>query len=469
MRALINTQEVTLPRGARLLDFLREELGLTAAKPACRGGDCGACLVLLGEIAAGETRAHYRAVNSCLLTTDRVEGCHVVTPEALRAPAGGLTPVQRELLERGGVQCGYCTPGFVVALTAALLAGAELTAAVDGNLCRCTGYAGIRRACAALGEGFAREPMTLAQAAAMGLLPRAVADAGARLAPLAPESLDDGFAGAGDGVAPPQWAGGDTDWAVQNEHAAPNLPRPRLARIPQLRRIALDGDFLAVGAAVTIAELQANPQVAAAWPALPAFLEFFASPGIRNSATVGGNLVNASPAADLATVLLALGAEVELRAPGETWRLPLEAFFLSYRRTALPPGGVLTTVHLPRNAAGARRLAALKVARRGHDDITSVTTAICADAGTGGLGEVRLAAGGVAPVPRFLPRTSAALSSDRLRTATVRRALEVLAAEATPIDDVRGSARYKADLLAYQLISHLVELRPQAVAWEELL
>lgn len=466
---ILNDRRLPVPDpGANLLDLLRAT-GLTGTKPACRGGDCGACQVLLGELAPGTTEPRYLPVNTCLLTAGRAVGCHVITVEGLtsrpddaapRQPLP-LTPVQRALVEGGGVQCGYCTPGFVMAITGALLAGTPLLDAVDGNLCRCTGYSGIRRACAALEAQFPRRPLTLAEAAAAGLLPSAVADAAASLTPLPPEPL-----------RPGDVVGGETDWAVQHPYE-PGRAETRLHRVPELRAISADGEWLALGAAVTIAEVKDSDLIAAAWPALPEFLTLFASPGIRASATLGGNLANASPAADVSVVLLALGAEVEIAGPAASRRLPLEDFFLSYKRTALDPGDVITTVRIPRNADGTRRLHAIKVSKRPHDDITSVTSAVVAqvddDAAPPRLGDVRLAAGGVAPVPLLLRETASALEGAPVDAETVRAAAATARAEATPIDDLRGSAAYKRALLGNQVIAHLDALIPGTVDWQEAL
>ena len=167
---VLNQSVVELPaEDVNLLGWLRHR-GLTAAKPGCLGGDCGACQVLLGERDDGAAEPRYRSVNSCLLSTRMVADCHVVTVEGLNGPQ--LTPVQQALVTSGAVQCGYCTPGLVIALTGALLNGDALLGAVAGNLCRCTGYAGIRRACEHLATGIEQRPRTLEDAAVQGLLPR---------------------------------------------------------------------------------------------------------------------------------------------------------------------------------------------------------------------------------------------------------------------------------------------------------
>ncbi len=141
----VNGEDVALdaPGMRRLLDALREDLGLTGTKEGCGEGECGACSVLLeGQV-----------VDSCLVPLSQVEGKSVLTVEGL-APAGGLDTLQQAFLELGGAQCGICTPGMLMAARAYLDEGGtpvaeEIRVAIAGNLCRCTGYTKIIDAIAA--------------------------------------------------------------------------------------------------------------------------------------------------------------------------------------------------------------------------------------------------------------------------------------------------------------------------------
>jgi carbon-monoxide dehydrogenase small subunit len=127
--------ELEVGSGTTLLHLLREHLGLTGAKPGCEIGECGACSVILDG----------RAVNSCQLLAPQVHGREVVTIEGLGAADGGPSDLQRAFVEFGAVQCGYCTPGMVVAAEALLERNPapnreEIRTGIAGNLCRCTGY-----------------------------------------------------------------------------------------------------------------------------------------------------------------------------------------------------------------------------------------------------------------------------------------------------------------------------------------
>lgn len=438
---IVNAERVdtTLPPATPLLDFLRDTLRLTAAKPGCSTGDCGACLVLLGEHDGALVR--YRTVNACLCTLAQADGCQVVTAEGL---AGDVpTPVQQALLEAGAIQCGYCTPGLVVALSGALLNGESLPAAVAGNLCRCTGYAGIRRACAMLAH---------AGIGADGALPPAISRAAQALRSRAALPLS---AVHGRPLA------GATDWLPQHRHRQDTPGAPvLLRRVPAARVITADDAGWRIGAAITIAELQQHAGLAADWPSLPGFLDCFASPSVRNSATVGGNLANASPVADLAVLLLALDASVLLHGEQGERSVALADFFLSWHRTMLADDEWLVAVRVPRPRNG-QTLHFAKVAKRPTDDIATVNIALRITlAASDRISDLRIAAGGVAPVPLLLGRAAACLLGTVPDVATLCAAMTAAAAECSAQDDFRGSAAYKRDLLGHLLLGLLAERCP---------
>ena len=152
---ILNNEKIStaLPPGMVLLDFIRNHQRLVGTKIGCREGDCGACTVLVGDIR--DDRLRYRSMTSCLMPLGNAAGKHIVTVEGLNRKQ--LTPYQQAIVDQGGSQCGFCTPGFVVSLAGFCLSEEQPScenaiAAMDGNICRCTGYKSIERAASLLVE-----------------------------------------------------------------------------------------------------------------------------------------------------------------------------------------------------------------------------------------------------------------------------------------------------------------------------
>jgi xanthine dehydrogenase small subunit len=498
MSFLLNrtTQEGEIPPGLPLLDYLRDAQGLTAAKAGCREGDCGACTVLLGQLDS-EGHLRYRSVNACLVPMGALDGAHVLTVEGLGET---LTPVQKALAEEGGIQCGFCTPGMVIALTAHLLNSPQLDRphlleAMDGNLCRCTGYMGVKRAGETLHQRLPELPLEpaarLAPLIAAGVLPDWLREIPDRLRAL-PRRRPKAEPGKGEPVL-----GGATDLLVQRP-ALLAAHEPWFAEtLPALHGIRLVDNRVRMGATTTMQEMLESEPLALALPALHRALGHIASTPVRDRATLGGNLVNASPIGDLSVLFLALDAELLLHRHGCERRLALSDFFLGYKRLDLAEGEILAAVEclLPfcqsRTATHGAPLAALagegrggegraaeslavgnntvpraggfhfeKVAHRDHLDIASVNCALQLELDGRRVRRVLLAAGGVAAIPLRLREVETLLTGAELSTGLALEAARLAAASVTPIDDVRGSARYKRILLRQLVLAGLLTLAP---------
>ncbi len=487
LRFLVNDRVVETEawEGTPALDFLRLDLGLTGAKEGCREGDCGACAVLLGE--RNGNGSAYRAVPSCLLALGELDGRHLVTIEGLADGAaaagaeGGLTPVMRAFVEENASQCGFCTPGFIISLTAWLVAGRDIdeegaVTAVEGNLCRCTGYASIRRAAARLVaefSGLPAEPSArLAALAAAGAVPAALpAFARGELLKARPPEAAAAPAPSGAPEAAPDTArrativAGGTDFYVRNVDPEPREGFTLLGRDPRLRGIVRRGSVLEIGAAVTIAEFFASPELRAAVPGIEAYEGSFASSLIRNRATLGGNVANASPVADATAMLIALGASLRIERPGQAGAarsLPLERFFLGYKRLDLAPGEIVAAFLLP--ATGSARFSFEKASKRKSLDIAAVNTALRLETNGGRVAMARLSAGGVAATPLLLEATSNLLTGREISAATAIEAARSAAAEVSPIGDVRGSAGYRSRVLERLVLGHFARLFPETQA-----
>ncbi|GAA4109411.1 FAD binding domain-containing protein [Knoellia locipacati] len=460
------------------LDWLRDR-GLTGSKEGCAEGECGACAVLVARPSGdGGTSTEWVAVNSCLVPVGALDGQEVVTAEGLGTPEQ-LHPVQRELADRGGSQCGYCTPGFVCAMAAEFYRagrgeraghaeegtgehagpcgpnGFELHA-VSGNLCRCTGYRPIRDAAYALGEPDESDP--LAQRRRARPTParhtRLLGD-GAEL--VRPVDLAEALvllAERPDALL----LAGSTDVGVEvNLRGA----RPRLLvavdRLSELRDLEVGDDEVRIGAGLTLTEVERG--LAGRVPLLAQLFPQFASPLIRNGATLGGNLGTASPIGDAAPVLLALDAALVLASSEGERVVDLADYFTGYRESVRRPGELIREVRIPLPLAGTT--AFHKVAKRRVDDISSVALAHALDVVDGTVTRARIGLGGVAPTPVRALRTESALVDRPWTRETVEEVAGVLAAEGTPLTDHRASAAYRSAMLGQSLLRLYAE-QPRA-------
>ena len=444
-----------------VLDFLRRELGLTGTKEGCREGDCGACLVLLGE--PGEEGPVWKAVPSCLLALGELDGSHLVTIEGMAA--AGLTPVMEAFLDEGASQCGFCSPGFIVALTSFLVQGridpVHALVSIEGNLCRCTGYGSIRRAAAKLTRDFADLPADLE--ARLGVLAaRKVLPAGlaALMADLPERGSRPASAPAGLNL------GGGTDWFVRNPDPDTGAAVAFTDRQSGLGRIARRDAFLEIGAAVTVRDFFENPLVRAHAPGMESFEAQVASLPIRNRATLAGNVVNASPIADMTAILLGLDARARLRSATGSRDLPLSEFFLGYKKTALAAGEYIEALLLPA-ADGSVLFNFEKVAKRESLDIASANTALGLRMKGGKISWARLSMGGMAAVPLLALKASEFLVGKAPDAGTAREAARLALSETSPMSDVRGSAGYRTRLLERLILAHFVRLFPDRGLLEE--
>ena len=427
------------PPHRTLLDELRDR-GLTGAKEGCAEGECGTCTVVTvspRHTAGGGPPSEYRAVNSCLLLLATAADHEIYTVEALAAD-GQLAEAQRVMAAAGGSQCGYCTPGFVMSLFAEHYrpdrTGPCEADALSGNLCRCTGYRPIRDAAAALGPApDDRFRARLARPAPV-LRPIAV-DTFSR-----PRSVVEAVAAlqAAPGAA---LVAGGTDVAVDANLKARRWPHLiSVDGIAELHDVGEGASGVRIGAAVPLTDI--GRRWAGRPAAFDAWLALFASPPIRNRATLGGNLATASPIGDAAPLLLALDAAVEIAGAGGRRTVPLAAFFTAYRRTALAPGELIVSIAIP--APLPSRLRFYKVSKRRLDDISTVAAAMAIDLDDERrVRRARFAFGGVAATPVRAVAAEEAVAGQPWDAGAVALAQRAIERTLTPMSDHRGSSEYR--------------------------
>ncbi|MDQ6437324.1 xanthine dehydrogenase small subunit [Mesorhizobium sp. LHD-90] len=454
IRFILNGEDVALSDVApdeTLLDWLRLEQRLRGSKEGCAEGDCGACTVLVGRLSGG--KLVYESVNACIRFVGSLDATHIVTVEHLKGRDGELHPVQQAMVDFHGSQCGFCTPGFVMSLYGLWMrspqpSDAEIEKALQGNLCRCTGYEAIMRAARAIsGYGKAAKDPLLAERKAIAARLAALRDGRrveigegkARL--VVPASLDD-FAAVYEAEPKATVVAGSTDvglWVTK--HMREISPVVFIGGIDELKGISETGGAIAIGAGVTYTE--AFSRLADRIPTMGTLLNRLGGEQVRNMGTIGGNIANGSPIGDTPPPLIALGSRLTLRKGAERRTILLEDFYIAYGRQDRRPGEFVESVIVPLPAKD-EKFAVYKISKRRDEDITSTLGAFrLALAEDGTVASIRIAFGGMAATPKRASAVEAALVGKPWTEATVETALISFETDFTPLTDMRASAEYR--------------------------
>ena len=458
-----------------LSDFLRLRLAMVGTKIVCSEGDCGSCTVLVGR-PSGD-RFDYLPVDSCIQWMFQLDGAHVVTVEGLSCD-DRLTPVQEAMVECHGSQCGFCTPGFVVAMTGLLeqrakLADDDWRHGLTGNLCRCTGYVSIVDAGQSLDtDAVQRVNEIYPPSAILKDLAAASADSiaiesteGKRTRRLfAPTSHAKALEVLRDHPQAKIVAGA-TDVGVQlNKGVIDPDTFLDLNLVAELTGVAVEfddeGDVLVAGARATWTEIEEVCRAAA--PEFQKIVSVFGSPQIRHVGTIGGNIINASPIADSLPFLFVGEAELELASATGARTVPITEFYQGYKKFDLRPGELLTRVRV-RLPSPTDLFGLFKTSRRRDLDISTFTAAIWMRLDGDNITEARIAYGAVGPTVIRARKTEAFLRGKPFDESTFRDAGDLAVGEVTPISDVRGSADYRFQLTRNVLLKFYHEQALAAV------
>ena len=452
-----------------LSDFLRKRLCLCGTKIVCSEGDCGSCSTLCGRLNADRSAFEYLSIDSCIRFVFQLDGCHIITVEGL-ADGDQLHPVQEAMVKCHGSQCGFCTPGFVMSM-AGILEQNDSPSEDDwrygltGNLCRCTGYSPILEAgsrlkdCAGqnLNERYPAKDMIRAIKAAseigvqveskeaMVCCPNSLADATKFLAQQPDAEI---IAGA-------------TETGVRfNKGLCSAKVWLDLNGVDELAGVRVDGDDLVIGSRATWTDLEQITRTHA--KPFKEIVDVFGSPQIRNVATIGGNIINASPIADSLPFLVAGDAELTLVSLAGTRTVAILDFFQGYKKIDLKPGELLAEIRMalpPEN----RRLRLYKVSRRRDMDISTFTGAIWMDLDGDQIVDAGISYGAVGPTVLRLKETENFLRGQPFTIDIMRRAGEVALQEISPISDVRGGQDFRNRLAKNVLQKFFYEIQTPSV------
>ncbi|MBK7107218.1 MAG: FAD binding domain-containing protein [Ignavibacteriae bacterium] len=469
---ILNNQEIKtkINPSTVLLDYIRKDKKLTGTKEVCKEGDCGACTVLLGELT--KVGLKYKTINSCIFPIQNVDGKHVVTIEGINQE--NLNIIQHEFVNQGASQCGFCTPGFIISLTGYLLNSEkleydEMINSVAGNICRCTGYNSIKKSIEKIKLNIndinLQNNNKLAYLIKSNILPKYFSEIEQRLNLINSTKVDN-----------PEFhknihsvfIGGGTDLFVQkaeemcksNVHFIYNIPQPK---------ILINDSVIIIHSSTTIEELKDFFEKNIPNINFNTLFKLFASKPIRNSATIGGNIVNASPIGDMSVALLSLNAKLILKnSKKETRKVNLDKFYFDYKKYDLNSDEIIDSVSIP--IPNSNFLFNFeKVSKRNHLDIASVNSSMLLEIIDNKIAGARLAAGGVAPIPLYFRNTSEFLINKEISMELVKESVEIAKSEISPISDIRGSKDYKTLLLGQLIKAHFIEMFPQIINHEVLI
>ncbi|WP_458096700.1 xanthine dehydrogenase small subunit [Roseomonas sp. WA12] len=448
----LNGTPRSLPAGTSptttLLDWLRGPAALTGTKEGCAEGDCGACTVVIEEADGARV-----PVNACLALLGQMHGRAIRTVEGLLGHGGAAHPVQRLLAESDATQCGFCTPGIVMAAWAHSREGGDVHDALAGNLCRCTGYRPIVDAFGALqDDGVTSAPVPSAAAVRL----EAPGQVFHR-----PTTLDGLLALRA--AHPQAWLlSGGTDLGLRVSERQ-EMPEEVicLSDVVELSGLEVEPQGLRVGAATPYRRLLAACEADPAFAPLAGLLRRLGSRQIRGMGSLGGNLGTASPIGDTLPPLIALGATLRIAGPAGEREMAVESFLTGYRTNALGPSEVIRDVLIPRPPAGAL-FAAEKLSKRSDQDIATVGLSAVIVVEDRRVAWARIALGGTGPRAERCTAAEEALTGRPWTRHSVHEAAGALEAAIAPLSDLRGSAAYRR-LAAGNLLRRLWHRQPEFV------
>jgi len=461
-------------RTTTVLDYLREQLHRTGTKEGCAEGDCGACVVMVGELNDAGTGVNYLPVNACIQLLPSLDGKSVKTVESLKKADGTLHPVQDEMVKCHGSQCGFCTPGIVMSLVNLVQvlpqpSRQQITDSLSGNLCRCTGYKPIIDAAAKACERQSelkiddQADVPLLKEIARAKTPTLSLDGEIIVQPVVRTRKGNEF------VSPATLAevadylvkhptttllAGSTEIGLQVNK---QFKRPDhimyLGNVAELRRVGETPKAWRIGAVVSLATVEGL--IAEAYPDFAEVLRRFGSPPIRSTATLAGNIANGSPIGDSMPCLMALGATLVLRRGDKTRTVALDQFYTGQKSNVLQAGEFIEAVELPKPVAG-QVFRAHKVSKRFEQDISATCAAIAYTLQGGKLSAVKLAYNGLAPSPCRAPRLEAVLEGQSPQDVKAADLDAAIAASFVARDGLRATWAYRS-LVARNLVLEFIE------------
>ncbi len=448
--------------GMATLDYIRKVRHLKGSKLVCKEGECGACSVLIGTLKDG--KLHYQSMTSCIMPLANAHGKHIVTIEGLNFE-DKLSPVQKAMVDEFGTQCGFCTPGFVVSLSGYLLTTNKpskegIIAAIDGNICRCTGYKSIERATDRILTELVQsiQSFTVQELVDNHFIPAHFSNIKNRLQQISTdiERKEDN-----------KIIGGGTDLYVQRPFEMYEAEVKPIYDDPELNKIEIIDGICTFGASLTMGDLGRSKIFSTALPNSAYIFKLLSSTQIRNMATIGGNLVNASPIGDFTILLLGLDSNILISDGRNERQISLKDFYQGYKVIDLKEKEYIKEISfkIPNKNS---TFHFEKISQRKYFDIATVNFSSHIEIENNVVVSASLAIGGVGPIPMYLHNLAKHLIGKTLNTNLIESSFKILQDEISPISDARGSATYKRLLARQLLLAQFLNIEPNIYSIKKL-
>ena len=429
-----------------LLNYIRTKLKKTGTKEGCAEGGCGACSVVLAEFK--NNKINYFSVNSCIMLLPALQGKQLILVEDLVDKKGTLHPVQQAMVNWHGSQCGFCTPGFVMSLFSMFKNYSRfndniIKENISGNLCRCTGYKPIIKAAKSLNNKNKIDQFTKNKKNVIKLLKKinnesiVIYKKDKRY--FAPRYVQELKRIIKKNINAYLLSGGtDLSLLVTKERKDINSII-YMNSIDELNYIKNNNKYIEVGASTPLIKFENYIQKY--YPDFNSILKRYGSVQIRNVATIAGNIATASPIGDTLPLLLSLDAKVVLKSIKKTKVVPLNNFFLDYRKTKLKKGQFIESVKIPLFPKNIFK--AYKISKRFDDDISSVCASFNLEMINKKIKNIKIAYGGMASIPKRAKNCEKVLLNSPVTDQIIEKAKKALEQDFKPINDMRASGKYR--------------------------
>ena len=445
-----------------ILTYIRTELKKTGTKEGCAEGGCGACTVVIGELVNEEIK--YSAINSCISFVPSLNGKQLLIVEDLVSNIGKLHPVQNAMVKFHGSQCGFCTPGFVMSLFSMFKNNKSYDSelikdSISGNLCRCTGYRPIIDAARSLNKVDKKDKFSKNKSKTIKLLkkinsnnfyiknedkkffsPKTIKD----LKNIIKKNSNFNF------------IAGGTDLSLKVTKEKKEIPCIiNLKEIKELDFIKINKNYIEVGAATSLIKFE--NEIKKYYPDFYLVLKRYGSVQIRNVGTIGGNIATASPIGDTLPILLSLDAKILIEGPNKSRFLPINNFFIGYRKTKLKKNEFIRSIKIPLFKKNIFK--AYKISKRFDDDISSLCASFNIEVNNNKIKNILIAFGGMAEIPKRAKYCEKILKNKDLSIDVFLNAGDNLEKDFSPINDMRATKNYRMEVAKNLLIKCFYEIK----------